>query len=194
MAYIKTLFKKFFNNIEDGEENSQIYPVTVTNAVFDQNNKSLEELLLEMSDTLKETQVKLSRMMFFTSEETLDLQWIADNSSSVTINYDNPRLRLEINFIGIDYYGAFMWNYAHSTLTDIRKYKLDTLTVGNKTYSFNCGKFSWDETFPITVPESITHTTEIESIGKIFGPSLVKPSQTLTLYISINPENNEQGI
>jgi hypothetical protein len=42
MAYIKTLFKKFFNNIEEGEDNSQIYPVTVTKAVFDQDNNSLE--------------------------------------------------------------------------------------------------------------------------------------------------------
>lgn len=45
MAYIKTLFKKFFNNIEEGDENSQIYPVTVADAVFYDKEKSVYTVL-----------------------------------------------------------------------------------------------------------------------------------------------------
>jgi hypothetical protein len=53
MAYIKTLFKKFFNNIEEGEENSQIYPVTVADAVFYDKEKTVYAVLDEINKKLE---------------------------------------------------------------------------------------------------------------------------------------------
>lgn len=53
MAYIKTLFKKFFNNIEEGDENSQIYPVTVAGAVFYDKEKTVHEVLDEINKKLE---------------------------------------------------------------------------------------------------------------------------------------------
>lgn len=53
MAYIKTLFRKFFNNIEEGDENSQIYPVTVADAVFYDKEKSVYAVLNEINKKLE---------------------------------------------------------------------------------------------------------------------------------------------
>lgn len=53
MAYIKTLFKKFFNNIEEGDDNSQIYPVTVADAVFYDKEKTVYAVLEEINKKLE---------------------------------------------------------------------------------------------------------------------------------------------
>lgn len=53
MAYIKTLFKKFFNGIEEGEDNSHIYPVTVAGAVFYDKEKTVHEVLDEINKKLE---------------------------------------------------------------------------------------------------------------------------------------------
>lgn len=53
MAYIKTLFAKNFNNINLENSDNQIYPVTLTDAVFDKQNKSIEELLKNINERLE---------------------------------------------------------------------------------------------------------------------------------------------
>lgn len=54
MAYIKTMLKKFFGNMDDvSNEEEHIYPVTSTEAVFDKNNNTLDSIITSVKNSLK---------------------------------------------------------------------------------------------------------------------------------------------
>lgn len=54
MAYIKTMLKKFFGNMDDvSNEEEHIYPVTSTEAVFDKNNNTLDSIVTSIKNSLK---------------------------------------------------------------------------------------------------------------------------------------------
>ena len=54
MAYIKTMLKKFFGNMDDvSNEEEHIYPVTSTEAVFDKNNNTLDSIITSFKNSLK---------------------------------------------------------------------------------------------------------------------------------------------
>lgn len=88
MAYIKTLFKKFFNNIEEGEENSQVYPVTVTKAVFDENNVSLTEIIDNIKNDIKNIDTNNTNNIVYNGNPVFD----KIESNVVNVDLDVARL------------------------------------------------------------------------------------------------------
>ena len=192
MAYIKTLFKKFFNGIEEGEDNSQVYPVTVTKAVFDQDNNSLEQLLQNLDEKINtvSSKVGITRNLYW--QETIDFQVFADNCNETIVSFDRSKSRLTITFRGINSDGAFIWNWFHTMKhIEYRKLKLNTLVVGNKQYDFNCETFKWEDTVSITIPSLLTgYDQDITGIGHFSGPGIVKPSQNLEITLTVAPQQS----
>lgn len=63
MAYIKTMLKKFFGNMDDvSNEEEHIYPVTSTEAVFDKNNNTLDSIIASVKNSLKTISSDLSQL------------------------------------------------------------------------------------------------------------------------------------
>lgn len=63
MAYIKTMLKKFFGNMDDvSNEEEHIYPVTSTEAVFDKNNNTLDSIITSIKNSLKTLSSNLSSL------------------------------------------------------------------------------------------------------------------------------------
>jgi hypothetical protein len=58
---------------------------------------------------------------------------------------------------------------------EVRKLRLNTLTVGNKQYDFNCGEFKFGDTMPITIPASLSgRSYDITGVGRLYGPAIIK--------------------
>lgn len=64
MAYIKTMLKKFFGNMDDvSNEEEHIYPVTSTEAVFDKNNNSLDNVIKSITNSLSTLSKKVDNIL-----------------------------------------------------------------------------------------------------------------------------------
>lgn len=63
MAYIKTMLKKFFGNMDDvSNEEEHIYPVTATEAVFDKNNNTLDSIITSLKTSIKNNNTNIKHL------------------------------------------------------------------------------------------------------------------------------------
>lgn len=200
MAYIKTLFKKFFNNIEEGEDNSQIYPVTVTSAVFDKNNNNLELLLQDINNKINDTQSIdnkingiVSTLSVISGSEIINMEDLIAGSKSATMTVDRSKQQIKFTFEGVSDWGAFAWNYIHLQPCQIGIKGIFSIegasTNGTKYIDF--GTISWDEGGDITIPNEILgNGYPTQFLARCSGPIKIKPSQRLNITLTYQPKNN----
>lgn len=149
MAYIKTLIKNFFKNMDDiSNEEEHIYPVTSTEAVYDKNNNTLDSIITSVKNSLKVINSNVEQL-------STKINNIAENNNStlwkgcIIQKFDNIVYYSEEDIIeGSPQYeqGQVVWH------PDLRKFLFQVDTepyLGVYTYWSNYSNFMDDSGKPI---------------------------------------------
>lgn len=164
---------------------NKIFKCKNDNKHYIYNNSSLN-VLKDYTDIEQQLNEIKERQNIWLDNAVMDsVELLQENSESCVISFDKPNLKITLSFSNINEKASWGW-YLLNSLSDKLPFKLKG--TFNEIGYYDFGQiYLNNEGGIITLPEDWAHPNIEQYEAKISAPIILKPSQTLTINIMLNP-------
>lgn len=185
--YYYAQWSQFSEYMENESEpiNNKVFKCKNDNKHYIYNNSSLN-VLSDYTDIEQQLNEIKERQNIWIENTVMDsVELLQENSEKCVISFDKPNLRITLSFSNINEKASWGWYLANS-LSDRLPFRFKG--TFNEIGYYDFGQiYLNNEGGIITLPEQWALSNIEQYRAKISAPVVVKPSQTLTINIMLNP-------